>query len=151
MRILFVCTGNTCRSPMAAGLMRLEAAKRGWDDIEVESAGTDAYEGASITEGSVMVAREAGVDIQDYEARRLRPEMVQRADLIIAMARAHQAVARDMGGTDVRLLSDFGPPDGPIDVPDPFGGGLAVYRGSFMRLEKLVAGLVKHLEARRQG
>jgi len=89
-RVLVVCTGNVCRSPIAEGLLRAAFAERlGPDVLEVASAGTMGWTGSGAHPRSIRAAGEHGVDISDHRAREVSDEDVARADLIIAMAPEH--------------------------------------------------------------
>ncbi len=91
MHVLFVCSGNTCRSPLAEAAFRRLLAAAGRTDIAVGSAGTGAYDGAPASEGAYLVALEAGLDLSGHRARLLTREMVAQADLILTMAKGHLA------------------------------------------------------------
>ncbi|MEO7367810.1 MAG: hypothetical protein ABIZ36_07625, partial [Gemmatimonadaceae bacterium] len=76
MRLLFVCTGNTCRSPLAEAIARRLADERGIYDVTVGSAGTSAWPDAPASDGALLVAMEHGLDLGDHRARVLSPEIV---------------------------------------------------------------------------
>src|SRR6266704_5323123 len=90
-RILLVCTGNICRSPLAAALLERALVERGIEGIAVASAGTGAWDGAPVSEGAYLVGLERGLDLSGHRARLLTRELVQAADLILTMARHHRA------------------------------------------------------------
>ena len=98
MHILFVCTGNTCRSPMAEGLLRAALAAKGLDQVTVSSAGTGAWDGAPISEASYLVGLEQGLDLSEHRARLLTRDVVRGADLILAMSGHHIARVAELGG-----------------------------------------------------
>src|SRR5215207_8062517 len=75
-RILFVCTGNTCRSPLAEAIARAEIERRGWKNVEVASAGLSAAEGSPATAEAVAVAGRAGIGLEGHRSRPLSPGMV---------------------------------------------------------------------------
>jgi protein-tyrosine phosphatase len=109
-KILFVCTGNTCRSSMAAGIARKLLADRGIKDIEVLSAGTAAEPGAPASPEAVAAMAEAGVDISGHRTVRLTPELVRSADLILTMTRGHQRQVLQMvpeAQDKVHVLKEF--------------------------------------------
>jgi protein-tyrosine-phosphatase len=107
MRILFVCTGNTCRSAMAEGIARRVASERGLSDVVVASAGTGANPfppgtpmpefGAS--DGAILVALENGIDLGAHRAKPLTISRVSGADLVLAMGDRHLARVAELGGT----------------------------------------------------
>ncbi len=88
MNILFVCTGNVCRSPMAEGFLRSEAARLGLD-IDVRSTGTHAWTGRAATIEGRRVMNEHGVSIDDHRTLELDAALVDWADLVIGMSREH--------------------------------------------------------------
>jgi protein-tyrosine phosphatase len=135
-RVLFVCTGNTCRSPMAAGgLTHLLGADAG--AILVESAGTAAWDDQPATEPSVAVASRAGVDLAKHRSRRLTPAMVRGADLVLVMERGHLAAVRALGGDPGRthVLSEWPAPGEPdLEISDPFGASIEAYEECWRRI-----------------
>ena len=86
-KILFVCTGNVCRSPMAEGLLR--HMLRGRNDIQVTSAGLGALEGVGATGAAIEVMAELGIDISSHVSQSLGSELVRQADFILTMTRQH--------------------------------------------------------------
>ena len=141
-RILFVCTGNTCRSPLAERIARRELERRGrGEEVQVGSAGVAAAPGQTASEGSLTVAREAGLDLHDHRSRLLTREMALEADLILGMSAGHVARVLALGeDARVALLGDFArdTPLGGPSVPDPFGGPVEVYRETYRVIEALV-------------
>ena len=141
MHVLFVCSGNTCRSPLAAARLRQLLAERGRQDIAVSSAGTGAYDGAPASEGAYLVALERGLDLGAHRARLLTPELVATADLILTMSSGHVArVQRLGGGEKVWLLGEYaGEEEAAAEVGDPFGLDVEVYRRTLDQLDHLLA------------
>jgi protein-tyrosine phosphatase len=88
--VLLVCTGNICRSPIAEGFSRSLLAMRGVEEIAVESAGTSAWEGSQAVPEAIEALRELGVDISQHRARRLNRALIERSDLVVAMAAEHR-------------------------------------------------------------
>lgn len=152
MRLLFVCTGNTCRSPMAAVIARAGAARR-QVEVEVHSAGLMAGPGMPAAEHARAVAAAHGLDLSSHRARTVTPDLLALADLVLGMTARHvDAVRVASPGADVRLVTDFLPEDHPLaGVPmgDPFGGDLAEYEQTWDELETAIEALLEQLEARR--
>lgn len=151
-RVLLVCTGNTCRSPLAAALLRRELRARGVEGVEVESAGTGAWEGVPASEGSYLVGLENDLDLSAHRSRLLTRELVEGADLILTMGRSHAARAEALGGAGrTFLLGEFAGREGPAaEVRDPFGGDLGQYREAFEELASLLGAAAERLaEGRR--
>jgi len=138
MKILFVCTGNTCRSALAEGIARREAIDRGLIDFEVSSAGTSAWNGAPASDGGLLVALEHGVDLSGHRARQLTREIVEDQDVILVMGPHHLERAEALGGEGKSHLLTHYAAHGSSDraVSDPFGGDLEVYRATYEELER---------------
>lgn len=132
--VLFVCTGNTCRSPLAEALFKKRLADRSnctQDELPrrgylVLSAGLAAMLGCQAAPEAVVAAREFGADLEKHVSRPATPGLLEQADYVVAMTRAHKQLLADACpqlGTRLRLLS----PEG-RDVADPIGHEQAVYR-----------------------
>lgn len=89
MKVLFVCTGNLCRSPMADGLMRHALEERGCEEVEVISAGTWAYRGSPATPEAVETVRKRGVDLSEHRSQPIELDDLHSADVIVAMTSVH--------------------------------------------------------------
>ena len=139
--LLFVCTGNTCRSPMAAALARKQLDKRGRGDIMVESAGL-AADGSPVSANAVAVLREIGVDIAGRASRPVTAEMCRQADIIAVMSPQHAAALTLRFGVPTEKVRVLG-----SGIPDPFGSGKDIYRLTRDRLDEAVAALLSSLEA----
>ncbi len=141
-QILFVCTGNLCRSPMAAGLLRRRLAEEGLADrYQVDSAGVWAVEGRPASENAVAVMAERGIDIRDHIARTITAYDVHEADLILVMSREHKRAilqAWPQYEWKVYLLSEMVGKQ--KDVRDPYGGPLEEYRRCADTLEDYIEG-----------
>ncbi len=123
MNWLFVCTGNTCRSPMAAACMREALAKRGQAG-QVFSAGISA-DGSPATEYTVQVMSEIGVDISHHRSVPLTLEMCEQADRIVVMTEMHKAILVH-AGVSVENVIVLAAENG--GIADPYGGDLTCYR-----------------------
>lgn len=139
-RVIFVCTGNICRSPLAEALLVRELAERGADGFEVSSAGTGAWNGTPASEGAYLVGLEHGLDLSRHRARPLTRDVVREADVVLTMSRHHRIRAQELGGEGrTYVLGEYVGLSGPeAEVSDPFGSDLDVYRDTYGRLEGLV-------------
>src|SRR5215216_2617509 len=151
MHILFVCTGNTCRSPLAEVIARKVAIERGLQDVEAMSAGTSAHDGAPASDGALLVGMERNMDIGGHRAQTLSRDLVRNADLILAMGPHHLERIEALGGAGrAFLLSDFashGASSRPIS--DPIGAELEVYRATADELEEEIRRALDRITAER--
>ncbi len=139
-RILFVCTGNTCRSPLAEGFGRREIVERGLLTIEVASAGTNAVDKQPASDGSMLVGLERRLDLRSHQAQQLTPGLVAASTLILVMSPQQQGIVERLGGSGKTiLLTAYADPEGAVrTISDPFGGDLETYRETADALEHYV-------------
>lgn len=153
MNILLVCSGNTCRSPLAAAILadKLTATPDVGPAV-VQSAGIAAWDGTPASEGSYLVAIERGLDLSGHRARMLTADQVRDADLILTMGEAHARRVAELGGEQkVFTLAEYGGyPDGRRDIPDPMGGDVAGYRDTATLLDALLDRAIVRMRAERR-
>ncbi|MHA1568101.1 MAG: low molecular weight protein-tyrosine-phosphatase [Alphaproteobacteria bacterium] len=155
IRVLFVCTGNICRSPTAEGVFRQLVAEHGLDGrIEADSAGMYAYHVGEPPDGrSRAAALRRGVDLSGQRARKVRREDFDDFDLILAMDRGHHAELLSMAPAEaegkVAMFLEFAPHLGAADVPDPYYGGGAGFEQVLDLIEGAAAALLDHIKANR--
>ena len=139
-KIIFICTGNTCRSPMAEGLFRAHGGedKTG---LTVASAGLFTQDGMPASQNAVAAAAELGADITAHRSRMLTPELARDARYLVCMTGAHYdrlcELFPDCADKVFTLL--------PEDISDPFGGDLETYRRAAAEIDKGVRSIIERL------
>jgi len=150
-RLLFVCTGNTCRSPMAEVIARHRIEERGWAQVEVRSAGVGAWDGSPASGGALRAAAASGLDLSGHASTYLTPELVESSDLILTMSAGHLSRALELGAGDrvtmlTALAEDLEDGAAAAGIPDPIGGPDEEYAATFAVLDDLIDRALSRLE-----
>jgi len=144
MNILFLCTGNTCRSPMAEWYFKdLYAKKKIVDKVNIQSAGTGAVDGWPASENTLSVLKKHGIDASSHRSQTLTSSLMQWADLVVAMSTTHRDTAVRISHNldkrpEIKLLSEFSHKT--TSISDPFGEDADIYEACFSEM-------IKHLHA----
>jgi protein-tyrosine phosphatase len=151
-RLLFVCSGNTCRSPLARVIAERELGALGWR-VEVRSAGVGATWGAPASEGSLRAAARHGLDLSEHRSRPIDDDLARWSDLILVMSPAHLLRLAELGVAGKAALLDAfarGEDEGGDasggGIPDPFGGDDRDYEDTYLMLEELIPMALRRLE-----
>ncbi len=120
MNILFVCTGNTCRSPMAEGLFKKIVSDNGIENVDCSSAGLFAMTGDEVSLNSVKACERFGVDISTHRARRITAYILDETDKFVCMTKDHaSSLSLYVPSEKIIVLGD--------GIPDPYGGDTETY------------------------
>lgn len=138
-KVLFVCTGNTCRSPMA-GALAGKLAREHQLPLEVKTAGIFAFPGSPASDHAIAVMEEMGLDIKDHAATPVTEELIDWADWIITMTETHkeQLLAAFPQAREKEIT--------PFNIPDPFGGTLEDYRRAALALQEALSTILPRLK-----
>ncbi len=134
-RIMFICTGNTCRSPMAEGLFRELLKTRKIKKVICESAGILAYAGDEAEPNAVVAAAELGADISAHRSRPYNPYMADDTELFVCMTPAHAAHLMGAPAEKIMILAG--------GIPDPYGGDIQEYRECAKKISEGLEELLK--------
>lgn len=149
MKILFVCTGNLCRSPMAEMLLRDRLKEKNMNNIVVSSAGVMTYDGSPISQYSKRVLSENDIEVDsNFRSHQLAFEDVVENDLILAMTLSHKIqILRKfpLSAKKVYTLSEFVEPGSKIDVDDPYGENYKTYERIYVQLFDMVEKIIVKL------
>jgi protein-tyrosine phosphatase len=152
VKVLLVCMGNICRSPMAEGVLRKRLEERQLPlPVEIDSAGTHGYHPDAPPDPRAQAAAlRRGVDISRLRARRVTPEDFERFDLVLAMDDENHAALLELAAEEhhpkVRLLLEFASDAGRRSVPDPYYGGMLGFERVLDLVEEAMSGLLDELE-----
>jgi len=141
VQILFVCTGNICRSPMAEALLKQRLNPKFRKRVRIVSAGTHALEGLPTTMKAQSAAAQFNVDLSSHRSQPLTPWLISHSDLILAMEPEHVEMIRQLdptSGPRTFLIAEFGLPsdslEGFYEIMDPISGDESVYRRVYQEL-----------------
>ncbi len=150
--VMFVCTGNICRSPMAEGLLKNRIPIHMKDDIVVQSAGVGAWNGAPATELAIQVCKESQIDIADHQSQIIEPELIAGANLIFALDQGHYTALRHYFPQymdHIYLLKKYKNRDhfNP-DISDPINKSYEFYKNIFQEIDqeinRILPNIIEH-------
>ena len=148
MKILFVCTGNSCRSPMAEALFDARMPESWRDAVEASSAGTAAADGMKAAPYAIKALAEIGVNLHDHRTRYLTRRMIEEADLIVAMAGEHRDEIADLvprAREKIIVMGEIDHRRDSPDIADPIGRDEETYRGTRDEIDLLASMLIEYL------
>ena len=147
-RVLFVCSGNTCRSPLAEGIAKDVFQRKLNAIVDVSSAGTAAVDGFPASDLAARVAEDGDIDISNHRSRLLMRSHIMESDLIVTMEERHREAVGALEPAALRytfLITDFC--DGrETDVPDPIGGGPEAYEQTYALLRECIETMGSRLD-----
>ena len=152
VRILFVCLGNICRSPLAEGIFRKLVEERGLEDyFDIDSAGTGSWHvGESPDDRMQATARQYGIALHDQSARKVTAADLEDYHHVLVMDKKNQRRIMEFPGADehrdkIRLFREFDPDPGDMEVPDPYFGGDDGFEHVYEIVERTANQLLDHL------
>ena len=149
--ILFVCTGNTCRSSMAEALFKamLVDLDRNIDDLVIHSAGIYAEDNQNASPGAIIAMENRGIDLKNHRSRSLTKEMVDDADLVLTMTSSHKsAILNSLPRSEgkVYTLKEYANLEGNLDVSDPFGKRMEIYDETAEEIKEALKKVIEKID-----
>jgi len=145
--ILFVCTGNSCRSVMAKGLLEKKLKERNRFDVEVISAGIIMISGLGVSEQTKELLKEEGIDVSKHIPQKVDKEMIRKSDLILVMEKLHEIEVLKLfplAKNRVFLLKEFAKiNDSQLDITDPIGKPLDFYQQTFLVIKEAIERIIE--------
>jgi len=155
MNILFVCTGNTCRSSMAEGIFKKKLKNISEKHMKVSSAGISAIEGQPANEKSIKVLETKGIDISPHRAKQLTSDMISQSDLILTMTEEHKKIIKTYFPNSINkifTLKEYAQKinnekisRNNLDIDDPYGMDYNMYNQSMEEIETQIDKIVNKL------
>lgn len=155
MKIVFVCTGNTCRSPMAEAFLKDILVKKGEniEDYYITSAGISTMDRLDASTNSILALKEHYIDITNHKSKRLTYKLIEDADLILTMGLGHkEAILRAFPKlkNKVFTIKEF-LRENDSDVVDPYGGSLGIYRNTANEIKYLIEKVFEKILEKKEG
>lgn len=144
-KVLFICSGNTCRSPMAEAIFRSEIKRRKIKFVDTASAGIFAENSRCINEKSAACLTEAGIDFSKFHPRQLKHKMLENSFIVICMTRSQSELLNSFD--NVYSMEDIAG----FEIPDPYGQSLDVYRKTAEQIKAAVDKIIDRFFSQQNG